>query len=1187
MKLKSLELQGFKSFPDKTKLDFGEGITAVVGPNGSGKSNISDAVRWVLGEQSTKSLRGSKMEDVIFIGASGRRALGFAEVSLTLDNSDRSLNIDEDEVTVTRRYYRSGESDYMINRTGVRLRDIHELFMDTGLGRDGYSIISQGKIADIVASKSADRREIFEEASGISKYRYRKTDAEHKLKNAEENMLRLKDILSELEIQVGPLKAQSEKAHRFIGLTAEKRKLEIGLWLRTLENSNDTLREQEKRVMIVSEQHDQVSGELEEIERRMEQGRGSAQYLTAQIEKLRHDQSAFEEESVKIKGQADVLKNDTQHNSQSILRLDREIEEAKENGENTENAIKVRLSQITELQEVLGQKQTQLKRLEEGLAQIRKETDGQVDLKEDLENKILKLTGDISDIKLKQATISSSVDEITTQATALENSLREREKRITELTDEQKFMGEELEEGKKRITANNDWIDYYNELSAEQGSRLEKLVKRGDELKLDVNDKNRRIEMLKQLDKDLEGFTRSVKAVIKGSQNGSLKGIYGTVSMLMKTENKYAVAVETALGGAMQNVITANENNAKTAIQMLKDRDSGRATFLPLNVIKGNTLNLMGLQRNAGFIGIASNLISYDSQYDNVFKYLLGQTVIVDNLDNAISLARRYNYRFKIVTLDGQVINARGSMTGGSNSKNSGLISRGAQIEALTEQLKKLEIQIRENNDLKTKQSDEYNQTQLKLIEIRDKLAVETEDRIRIESELRNIGNQLEGVKLDAKNIGLQLSQTDARKKALEDESKEHLERVREMEASLSDMKNRLSGITDKQEKAAAQIYEINSRIAEIKLSELTVNKDIEAVNYSVEQLATQKKSFTERMDDLLLEKKKYISSNESLDKTIEELLEKAKKLHEDSVKCGEEIERSHIEREKTEKGYQELRAREREKTEEKEKVGRELARLDERRVSLQKDYDEIIKKLWDQYELTRNEALQEVEPAENPVASQRKLNSINSEIKSLGSVNLDAIDRYKEVSERYEFLGEQLSDVEKAAAGLNRLINELTVKMREIFNERFRQINENFGQIFAELFGGGKASLSLSDPTDILNSGIDINVQPPGKIINNLDSLSGGEKAFVAICLYFSILKVNPSPFCILDEIEAALDEVNVDRFAEYIHTLTGSTQFICITHRHGTMKQADMLYGVTMQQNGVSKLLSLNVNEVLGRMA
>lgn len=1183
MKLKSLQLQGFKSFPDKTRLDFSDGITAVVGPNGSGKSNISDAVRWVLGEQSTKSLRGSKMEDVIFNGASQRKAVGYAQVSLTLDNSDRSLSFDNDEVKITRRYYRSGESDYMINNATVRLRDIHELFMDTGLGRDGYSIIGQGRISDIVSSKSADRREIFEEAAGISKFRYRKIEAEKKLNDAQENLLRLKDILQELTLQLEPLKIQSEKAKKYLVLAEDKRSIEIGLWLRIIENSKTMLREQEKRLLITQNQHNDICSQLDSLEQEMEQTRIQSQQCTAGIDKAVNDRATFDRDSADAKAQADILKNTVEHNSRNIQSIIHDIDNIEAGLFQFESNIAAKQEQQEQLILQIEQTNAQLNDIAEQLDKLTTKSESRLSKIHDLMEQKDAVKQSIRENSESTITAQSSLDRLEERITLLEHTRDQHTFRKSQFNEELGFLTQQLSDIDKDINAKQEQLDKQQQLT-EQASKAAQLAhQQCDRLQLDISDAKRRIDMLNQMERELEGFNRSVKVIMKAVNSGRLSGIHGPVSRLVSTDSQYTTAIETALGQSMQNIVTQDEQSAKDAIYYLKQNDGGRATFLPISVINGNILNIPSLSRHNGFVGLAIDLVKYDKQYSNIMANLLGRIVVADNLDNAVDIAKANGYRFRIVTLDGQVVNSGGSLTGGSYSKSAGLLSRSAKIDSLKQKLTGLEASLastKEDMQQKNEQLAAYKQEENSITAA---ISALQNNRIQIASNAENLQNQLDSLKHDYDKAQADIDQASVKYDELCDTLDKLEEQAVEYKIKLAQIEQSLNQTSQKQDETEKRHNELFTQRSEIMLTLMSLDKDSQLMQSEISHITEQLESQTSRLSKLQSDKLRYEQENISLDEQIKLLLQKHEQFNIKSEECDKLIYDFNQKRDILESRYQQLRNDEREKTAERETVGSELARLEEKQLTIQKEYDSTLKKLWEEYELTRAEAEKQYQPVENQQASQRTLNEINSKIKALGSVNVGAVEQYKQVSERHAFLTEQIADVEQSRDRLINLISGLTSSMKEIFTQKFTQINSNFSAIFTEMFGGGTASLSLTDPDDILNCGIDIKVKPPGKIINNIDALSGGEKALVAIVLYFAILKVNPSPFCILDEIEAALDDVNVDRYAQYLHRLCDSTQFIVITHRHGTMKQSDMLYGVTMQEQGVSKLLQLNVNEVL----
>ena len=1182
MLLKSLEIQGFKSFPDKTKLEFGEGITAVVGPNGSGKSNISDAVRWVLGEQSTKSLRGAKMEDVVFGGTSTRKAQGFAQVGLTIDNSDRRIPYDADAVTISRRYYRSGESEYMINKVNVRLKDVHELLMDTGLGKDGYSIIGQGKIADIVASKSADRREIFEEAAGISKYRYRKNESEKRLNATNDNLIRLKDILTELEDRLGPLKDQSEKAVRFLELAEEKKALDISISLNLLNKAKDLVKDQENRYLIAKTQHDSASNQLDEIEKNIEAVHLEMQQYISKIDESRRNAGAFEEEATRIDGEINVKKNSIYHNNDNIERVKSEIEKSILSEKEQEKEIAGRNQRIEDYSKELQQKEKELNELVEKLNNLILFSQEQSDKINDINKNLNELTVKMSQFKITYASSENALNEINDRKTSIAQNIEIRTNEKNKLSEEKSNKEKELENCEEDLLKTSNIIEGYSFKINSQKGKLENYKLKLEKILLDAKENERKARILEELEKNMEGFFGSVKAIAKAFERGILKGIYGPVIRNISLEDEYSVAIEIALGAAAQNIIVENESCAKSAITFLKNEKAGRATFLPVSTIRGRKADINDLNKEEGFVGIASDLVSCDNKYENIILNLLGRTIVVNDINDAVTLAKKINYKYKFVTLDGQVVNAGGSLTGGSLSKSAGMINRANKINELKNKVSELKIQYEAEQADYNKLLEEYSFYKANLQGSNGELENLKSQKIHLESEISSLATQINQADVYIKEILEEEKTGESKISQLNEEMKiaaneiellnKQIELLNEQNKSLAGDKNKL-----KEERAS-----IAAEIEKDNLLKLTIKKDIEAEETIIDQMLDIKKTRLNEFDVLKKEIELLEEKNTELKKEINELTLKSNNQREQSVNLSNLIENFKNQREELDKKYNELRVYEKDKSSEREKIGRELSRLDERKASYQKDYDDIISNLWQEYEFTRREAENYTSATEDLTKSQKRLAEIKNAIKALGSVNVGAIEEYKEINERYKIMHEQVTDVENSRDELIKLIGELTVKMREIFIERFNIINKHFGLIFSELFLGGQASLKLSDTNDILNCGIEIDVKPPGKIITNLDSLSGGEKALVAISLYFAILKVSPAPFCILDEIEAALDDINVDRYAVYLRKMCERTQFIVITHRRGTMEEADVLYGVTMEENGVSKLLEMKVSEV-----
>lgn len=1186
MRLKALEMQGFKSFPDKTVFNFNHGMTAVVGPNGSGKSNIADAVRWVLGEQSTKNLRGSKMEDVIFGGTKIRKPLGFAEVTLRLDNTDRTLDSDRDEVSVTRRYYRSGESEYMLNGQVVRLRDVHELFMDTGLGRDGYSLVSQGRIADLISSKSGQRRDMLEEAAGISHYRYRRNDANRKLDQAEENLVRLRDILSELESRVGPLKTQSEKAQKFLVLAKEKKELEIGLWLHTIDTTRVKLRDQEDKLSIAQGQYDSVEAALTQIETDSEEIIAKSQDITVRIDNIRNNSTSYEEKAVQLEGQISVEKNTILHNEQTIERIKRDMSDAS----NSENTLKKEVedaqAEIAELLNDIEAKRKELDSAALNIADARNETGEFADRIAEISQKITALTEKVSEKRIEETTANSSIEEISGRVSNIEGVLSTRNGYITELEDKRNTCQSQLDKLNDTATEIMNAVSGYSLRVNNRQEKADKLKSAIDARGLDILQKKDKIRMLDEMEKNMDGYSGAVKAVVREAKGGALRGIHGPLSQLISVEDRYAIAVETALGSAIQNIVTDSENDAKRAINFLKENKGGRATFLPLTSVKSKPFTEKGLDDCYGFVDMADRLLDYDKKYDEIIRSLLGRTAVAEDLDSAIVIAKKFSYRFKIVTLDGQVVNAGGSMTGGSRGHNSGILSRTNEKEKLNEQLKKLAAEQEKDNEEYKRLNVELSSAKAELDASEADLKRTQEDIIRKESELALIDGKLdtanaalEELRREKKNASIRITDLEALKAAAQTE-------IDRLNKEMGSLQADLDVVTHGREKLEEKKEELAQIEAKINLDILALEKDIEAKKEAVDLLNRRMASHEGRLDDLNGEIAVIEKANIDIELKIQELTKQAQEFHELGASAKSDIEALINERTQCDAKSAQLRSEERAKSAEREKISGELARLEERKAQMEKQLDDAVNKLFDEYQLTKSDAEALNIVIEDYQQAHRSLQELKGKIRALGNVNVGAIEEYKEVSERYEFMKAQLDDIEKSRDELNRLITELTSKMAEQFKAQFVRINSYFGETFVELFGGGKAELILENPNDVLECNIEIKVQPPGKNVQNIDLLSGGEKGLSAIALLFAILKVAPSPFCIFDEVEAALDDVNVARYARYVRRMTANTQFILITHRRGTMEEADVLYGITMQEEGVSKLLELQTAEMAKKL-
>ncbi len=1182
MLLRSIEVQGFKSFADKTTFKFGRGITAVVGPNGSGKSNISDAVRWVLGEQSTKNLRGHSMEDVIFNGTANRRPHGFCEVTLNIDNSDRSLDFDNDTVSVTRRYYRSHESEYLINNASVRLKDVHELFMDTGVGRDGYSMIGQGRIDSIISSKSHERRDIFEEAAGISKYRYRKTEAERRLASAQDNMLRLKDIISELESRVGPLAQQSEKAQKFIELSEQKKKLEIGLWMHTLDNSKEALRNQESKIDVCRLQYEQIKAQLEEFENKIEQNSQEFARLTNEIDNVRNKLAGSEEQVATVKGEIAVANNNIVHNNENIERLNGEMESILSGDDKTQLEIEQKNAQIelktTELEALAAKIDEATNRLSSVIGDS-ESISREIEVQIAQQNRVF---ANLADLRVEQVTAQTTVQEIESRADSLDELIAAKSDEVDALDKELKETNSLFEDIEDKLLGYANSIKGYELRFATREENVNKLKEKLEELDRNIDSRLRRAEILEDFENKMEGYGHSVKAIMGEAKKGTLRGVIGPVSKIIKVESKYANAIEVALGNALQHIVTETEADAKRAITYLKDNDHGRCTFLPAETVKSHLFTEKGLDDCFGYIDMADKLVSCDSKYSEIIKYLLGGVAVADDMDCATSLAKKFKYRFKVVTLDGQVVNAGGSLTGGSMAKNAGMLSRRPDIERLKADAKKLQEKRNETYDQFVKASEELALVKSDITAVKAEAMTANEDKIRTMGEIKRISD-LKNAALEAQKE-LEQEKTDGKAKIeqLKLSEEQAKQKIEQLEKEKTALQEKIETATGGRDVIASQREQISQELTALKLSDVEIKKDIQVLKQSIALLEFNAADKDARIESIKAQIEALHNQNAEIEKAIEQHNAGIDALKDMAQKGEGEIKALIEARMETEKNAQQLRTDERETTEKREAVNAELARLCERKENMEREYEDVIRRLYDEYQMTRSEAEQFGAVIENPAQDRRTLNEIKGKIRSLGNVNVSAIEEYKEVSERYEFLSKQMADVEKTAQELRQLIGQLTSQMKVMFQEAFEKINARFSVTFAELFGGGTAKLSLSDPEDPLESGIDIEARLPGKNVPRMESLSGGEKALVALSIYFAIMQVNAPPFCFLDEVDTALDDINVDLFAEYMKKSGLNTQFICVTHRRGTMEAADMLYGVTMQEKGVTKLLELNVADV-----
>ena len=1186
MVLRTLEMQGFKSFPDKTELNFGKGITAVVGPNGSGKSNISDAVRWVLGETSSKNLRASKTEDVIFGGTSARKAVGFAQVQLTLDNSDGTLKDKGEIVTVTRRYYRSGESEYKIDGENVRRRDIHELFMDTGLGADGYSMVGQGKIDSIISAKNEDRRELFEEAAGISRFRHKRTDAERRLLQAQENLVRLLDILGELESRVGPLKHQSEKAAKFLELSGEKKNLEIGVWINKINKFTNDLREQEHKIDAANASYEICENELKQIEEEIDQVLDGVAKINTQIEEIRMGSASYEEEALRKEGEASVLEATLRHNNETIERLKSDISDADKGNASIDEQIAQKQALIAENEKKSEEQRASLAALTQQEQELLNSNAELAKLSAEVNQAIAEFTMKLSDSRVKASQAQSSIEEIEARKGTVDESIAALDKDI-------KAEEARKAESEANLKFLNDRIDEYNNSLGGYQLKLKSKTDKADKLKEQAEkaerlfaEKQQRAKMLADLEKNMEGYSGAVKSVIRRAESKQLGGIHGTLSQLIQVDNEYSTAIEVALGAAMQNIVTATEADAKRAIYYLKDNKLGRCTFLPISNIKGRALDEKGLEENLGFIAIASDLVECDKKYKEIISNLLSRVVIVDDMDSAIGIAKEYKNRFKIVTLDGQVINAGGSMAGGSAAKGAGILSRANMIEELQKEAEKLSKEAEKATAEFKSALEEANRAAAEMQAAEADMLTAKEDIIRAQGEDKLLEDRLSTLNSQRSALVSEKENADGRimlfKKAFEENEALSAEIQKQIDAADESLSKASGDAQELAEKREA----LRTKEEEINLSLVSLARDTEAARISVDELNFRKSTQSDRVKSISDEVALLEEKNENLLASINDIKNIATDLRAKAQGSGAEAAALIEKRDGFDKRSAELRLLERNKGQEREKLSAELVRLDERKIAMRKEYDELNDMLFEQYELTRREAEALDIQIEDMSAAKKRLHEIKVEIKKLGSINVGAIDEYKEVSERYEFLKDQIDDIEKSKHELERIIEDLTSSMSEKFLVQFKKINEEFKTCFSDFFGGGKGELILEQPDNCLESPIEIKIQPPGKSVQNINLFSGGEKSLAAMALLFSVLKVTPAPFCIYDEVEAALDDVNVERFAKYMRKMTDKTQFISITHRRGTMEEADILYGVTMQEKGVSKLLELQSAELAEQM-
>ena len=1181
MYLKSLELQGFKSFPDKIRLSFDEGLTAVVGPNGSGKSNIGDAVRWVLGEQSTKELRGKSMEDVIFSGTKTRKPMGFAAVTLTIDNSDHALSDPEPEVAITRRLYRSGDSEYLINGRNVRLKDINELFMDTGLGRDGYAIIGQGRIAEIVGAKSNERRDIFEEAAGVSKFRYRKQEAERKLTQAQENLIRLTDIAQELETRLGPLKSQAEKAEKYLVLAAERKTLEVSVWVEQLGAMSEQLRILSDKYLEINAEYEHLQNDIAREEEKLELAHQDMQQAMIDIETLQNRIVESEREKAEIISRIAVCGNEITHSNAKIEELQAQQAGLTDSGAEWEQKIAEQDAYLRTLADRQTQLERDLEALNAALEALTQEETAQEQSRtgEDAALRELYLKQSAAQVRIQgmETDLSETLESIRRAEEEGEGSAR----RMQEYAQSEQALRKKLDALAQKQTEQHNRLEGCRQLAGSREQKYRQAQENLNALASEYAKVQQKQKMLRELEQNMDGYAGSVKEVLRVAGSGRLGGVHGTVAQRILVEPEYSTAIETALGGALQNLIVENEDSAKRCIRFLKENRSGRATFLPLTTIRGNRLR-EDLDGEDGFVALACDLVRFDEIYRNVMESLLGRIAVCEDIDTASRIAKAHSYRFRIVTLDGQVIHSGGSYTGGSAARSAGVISRGHELEEAGKRLAALDAEQEALRQEAAKRKAEW----AKLLTDVEGAQALIDDYLK---EQHDLEQQLAAVQARAASDAAWQENAEEQRSRLNDRVQQLRQAMEKANAEQDALGQTIAEAEQRLHDASVDSAKLHSErllkvqeISDAKIRQAELVKDIQNETHrriSMAQSAEHAADSIAAIAEQMKQEKANIAAKQKEIQTLEATQTACTESAQEMQKKIEQLRRDHEQKELYTRQLREGTAALRDA---REKQSAERTRVEERQNTVQHDIDDIIFKLQENYEMTRTEAEEAAEPIEDMKAAQTQLTSLRNRIRALGTVNVGAVDEYREVSGRYAELSAQLTDITKSKEDLEKLIEQLTADMCVIFRESFEKINRNFGEIFVDLFGGGSASLELTDPEHILESGIEIKVAPPGKVIKNLISLSGGEQSFVAICIYFAILKLRPAPFCILDEIDAALDEVNVRKYAQYLKMFFGQVQFVVVTHRRSAMDEANVLYGVTMQEDGVSRLLRLDQNGV-----
>lgn len=1174
MYLKRLELKGFKSFPNKTDIIFKEGVTAIVGPNGSGKSNVSDAVRWVLGEQSIKSLRGEKLEDVIFAGADKQKPMNFCEVALTIDNSDNKLNVDYSEVTIKRRAYRNGESQFYLNNKSCRLKDIKEILLDTGIGKDGYSIIEQGKVDEILSNNPVNRRKVFDEACGISKYRYKKNESERNLKNTKENLARINDIYVEIENQIKPLYNQQVKARKYLDLSEQLKKIEVNNYIREIQKIENQLKEinsqyealikeldnTDKSKIDFEESSKEINTQIEEVDKSIEKSSEYINSIKSVIDKKDYEinllNQSRENSSKKIQRNIEELEKinkSSKENKENLGKLYKE----KENNEKNINELKSQLNIFIEKNEINKNK---IETLNEKIETLKDDIIELLNEKQDVSNKLTTLNANKDNIDQRNESIESEIKEIN-------DKVKEKEVLLEDLKEKINNKKEKLNDFKEKI---NNYYERLNILKEENHNLSNKIQNNNYSLKEYTSKLNVYIDM----ENHYEGFNRGVKEVLK---NKNLKGIYGALGQVVTVEGKYEKAIEAALGAYMQNIITADENSAKAAINYLKHNKIGRVTFLPMNIIKSKKIN--NIQSKTPFIGIASDLISYDEKYRDILENILGRTIVIDNIDQGIKFARETGHKYKVVTLDGDILNPGGSLTGGSLKTSGNILSRKRLINEFNEKINNTKA---ENIDLEEKvlsigkelvdckENIKQYEEEVKVLD--KKLIFNNSSYSRYEEEVNSLKSSMKKLKTEKENLGSNLNYTMEKKSILENQIKDIDNNHAENKETIENLNKELNKENEIYENEKSKFDSINLQLTKDKEILKSQNADIERIKAYLNELSNKISLIDKENKDEESEIKeideKIIIENREKENLKTQLNDNNKNLENKKIareNLKQKLDENNVKLKDIDKQFMEL----------KESIFKVESRIE--KLESNKEANNF--KLFEDYNLTY---LQAIELRDDEIEINKKiLDTLKKDIKSLGNVNVDSIEEYKEIKERYDFYSEQKEDLQKSIDAIEEIIKDLEEHMKIQFKEEFAKINENFKYVYNRLFGGGEGNLTILDQANILESDIEITAKPPGKKMKNLSLLSGGEKALTAISILFAILLAKPTPFCILDEIEAPLDDSNIARFGTFLKELTSKTQFIAVTHRRGTMEAADYIYGVTMEQRAISKVIALSLNE------